>query len=118
MYDKNNIFAKIISGEVAAEKLYEDEKIIAIHDKNPAAPVHILIIPKQAYIDFADFIANAPAADVSHYYQTISKIASLQGVDEYRLITNKGKKAGQSVFHFHTHLIGGKSITELIDSGL
>lgn len=118
MYDNNNIFAKIINGQVPAEKLYEDEKVIAIQDKNPAAPIHILIMPKQGYIDFDDFITKAPASDVLHYYQTIPKIASLQGAEEYRLITNNGKKAGQSVFHFHTHLISGKSITELIDSGL
>src|SRR4051812_20350782 len=115
MYDQNNIFAKIIRDEIVAEKLFEDDKVIAIHDKNPAAPIHILIIPKQGYIDFSDFITNASEVDIIHYYKTITKIAKLIGVEEYRLITNKGKKSGQSVFHFHTHLISGKSITELID---
>jgi diadenosine tetraphosphate (Ap4A) HIT family hydrolase len=118
MYDQNNIFAKIIRGQVAVTKLYEDDQIIAINDKNPVAPIHILIIPKKNYIDFADFISRADSAEISNYYKAIDKIASLCATDQYRLITNKGEKAGQSVFHFHTHLISGKTITTLIDSGL
>lgn len=113
-YDSNNIFAKIISGEIPAKKIYEDEHVIAINDINPVAPVHILVIPKGSYLDFADFTNNASADEVAHYFKTINKIAKEQGLEEYRLISNKGAQSGQSVFHFHTHIIGGAKISGLI----
>lgn len=115
MYDNDNVFAKIIDGRIKAEKLYDDEYLIAIKDVNPVAPVHILVIPKGRYIDFADFIANASKDEVVHYYKMIAKIASDAGASEYRLINNKGKSAGQSVFHFHTHIISGNHRSGLID---
>jgi diadenosine tetraphosphate (Ap4A) HIT family hydrolase len=118
MYDKNNIFAKIISGDIAAEKLYEDDKILAIKDINPAADIHILVVPKEPYIDFADFISRASQEDISHYFKTVEKIAKESGSEDYRLITNKGEAAGQSVFHFHTHILSGLSNNELIDKNL
>lgn len=114
-YDNNNIFAKMISGEVAVEKIYEDEFVIAINDINPVAPTHILVIPKGQYKDFADFTNNASAQEVLHYFKAISTITKEQDLDEYRLISNKGEKAGQSVFHFHTHIVGGLKINGLID---
>lgn len=118
MYNKENIFAKIIDGAIPTEKLYEDEMLIAIRDINPAAPVHILVIPKGEFIDFADFVANASRELIAHYYQTIAKIAKEHNAGDYRLVTNRGKGAGQSVFHFHTHIIGGREIKGLIDNGL
>ena len=117
-YDKDNIFAKMISGEVPVEKVHEDEFLIAINDINPAAPVHVLVIPKNAYIDFADFTANAPADEITHYFKTVAKIAAEQGLTDYRLVANKGAGSGQSVFHFHMHVIGGRTISGLIDKGL
>lgn len=118
MYDKNNIFAKIISGDIPAEKLYEDDKILAIKDINPAAPIHILVIPKKHYIDFADFVSNSSDEDVSYYFKTIEKIAKDNGTEDYRLVTNNGEAAGQSVFHFHTHILSGITNNELIDKNL
>ena len=118
MYNKNNIFAKIISGDIPADKLYEDDKILAIKDITPAAPIHILVIPKEHYIDFADFISRASKEDISHYFKTIDKIAKENGIEDYRLITNKGEAAGQSVFHFHTHILSGLTNKELIDKNL
>lgn len=116
MYDENNIFAKIISGEIASDKIYEDDYVIAINDINPVAPVHMLVIPKKPYADFADFISRADKDEISHYFSSIRNIAENQGLEEYRLVSNKGSSAGQSVFHFHTHIIGGKTIHGLIDS--
>jgi len=118
MYDKNNIFAKIISGDIPAEKIYEDDKILAIKDINLAAPIHILVVPKEHYIDFADFISQASNEDISHYFKTIEKIAKENGAENYRLITNRGEAAGQSVFHFHTHILSDFTNKELIDKNL
>lgn len=118
MYDKNNIFAKIISGDIPAEKLYEDEKVVAIKDINPAAPIHILVIPKGNYVDFADFVANSAPEDIVYYFKIIEKIAKENGAENYRLVSNKGAAAGQSVFHFHTHILSGSSNSNLIDKNL
>lgn len=114
-YDSNNIFAKMISREVPVEKIYEDDTLIAINDINPVAPAHILVIPKGSYADFADFTNSASAEEVAHYFKTIAVIAKDQGLEQYRLISNKGAESGQSVFHFHTHIIGGTKISGLID---
>jgi histidine triad (HIT) family protein len=118
MYDSNNVFGKIISGAINAEKLYEDDKLIAIKDINPVAPVHILVLPKDPYIDFSDFVTKANAQDVTHYFKTVARIAKEQGAENYRLVSNKGAEAGQSVFHFHTHIIGGLEDLNLINKGL
>jgi histidine triad (HIT) family protein len=118
MYNQNNVFSKIIKGEIPTQKLYEDDKLIAIEDINPAAPVHILVIPKGSYADFSDFVEKASCEDISHYFKTVKKIADQSGVKNYRLVSNKGKSAGQSVFHFHTHILGGKFNDHLIDRNL
>lgn len=118
MYDKNNIFAKIISGEVSAEKLYEDNKLLVIKDINPAAPIHLLVIPKGNYTDFADFTANASAEEVAHYFRKIATIAKENGANEYRIVSNKGAASGQSVFHFHTHILSGSVNKDLINKNL
>ena len=118
MYNKNNIFAKIISGEIPAEKLYEDEMVIAIKDINPAAPIHILVMPKGEYTDFTDFVEKASLAETTHYFKTIAKIAKDNGANEYRTVSNKGTSSGQSVFHFHTHILSGSKNINLVDKNL
>jgi diadenosine tetraphosphate (Ap4A) HIT family hydrolase len=118
MYDQNNIFAKITRGEIESTKLYEDDILIAIKDLNPAAPIHILVIPKGRYMDFSDFVENAPEENVSHYFKTIAKIAKENGAEEYRIVSNKGNSEGQSVFHFHTHILSGSKNINLIDKDL
>lgn len=118
MYDKNNIFAKIINGDIPAEKLYEDNKVIAIKDINAAAPIHILVLPKGEYTDFADFVANSTPEDIAHYFKTVEKIARENGAENYRLVSNKGTTAGQSIFHFHTHILSGSKNNNLIDKNL
>ena len=115
MYNKDNIFAKIIKGQLPAKKVYEDDKILALHDIHPVAPTHILVLPKGEYIDFTDFIMKASSEDVQHYFNKIAEIIKELGLEEnsYRLVTNKGSQSGQSVFHFHTHIISGRRLTEL-----
>jgi histidine triad (HIT) family protein len=118
MYNKNNIFARIISGDIPGEKLYEDDKTIAIKDINPVAAIHILVIPKGEYIDFADFVSNSSTEDVANYFKTIAKIAEESGAKNYRIVSNKGKDSGQSVFHFHTHILSGTTNNDLFDKNL
>lgn len=114
MYNKENIFAKIIRGDVPADKIYEDEHLIAIKDAHPVAPIHILVIPKKEYTDFHDFSKKADSSEISHYFKKISEIAENNGAFEYRLVSNNGASSGQTVFHFHTHIIGGSKFSKLI----
>lgn len=114
-YDVNNIFAKMISGDVPVEKIYEDDHVIAINDINPVAPIHILVIPKGSYVDFTDFTDNATENELISYFKAIANITKEQGAKSYRLISNKGVESGQSVFHFHTHIISGTKISGLVD---
>ena len=116
VYDKNNIFAKIIRGEIPAKKVYEDEKVLAFNDIQPAAPVHILVVTKGEYVSFNDFVQKAKAEEVKGFFARIQKIAEEQGLDKngYRIITNHGSDASQSVFHFHVHIIGGRPLGALI----
>ncbi|MDX2050171.1 MAG: HIT domain-containing protein [Rickettsiaceae bacterium] len=113
-YDKSNIFAKIIKGEIKAEIVYEDDLVVAFKDIAPVAPVHIIVIPKGEYSDFSDFISKASSIDVALYFQKIHAIARSLNVSDYRIISNCGKLSGQTIFHFHTHIISGKKINNLI----
>jgi len=110
MYDKNNIFAQIISGKLSSKKIYEDDKILAFHDVNPSAKIHILVVPKGEYMDYTDFITKAPNDEIKNYFAKILEIIKDLGLDEagYSLVTNKGISAGQTVFHFHTHIMSGE----------
>ncbi len=115
MYNQNNIFAKIIRGEIPADKVYEDENILAFNDIAPVAPTHVIVIPKGEYQDFADFINKSESEEIQNFFQKVADIADKLGVaGEYRLVTNIGSRAGQSVFHFHMHIIGGVKLEGLI----
>lgn len=115
-YDKNNIFARIIRGEIPGKKIYEDEFVLAIEDIAPAAPVHVLVMPKGDYVSFDDFTIHAEPEIVTHFFKTITVIAKQLKVNEngYRLIANHGRNASQSVPHFHVHLIGGRALGGLL----
>lgn len=115
-YDKNNIFARIIRGEIPGKKIYEDKFVLAIEDIQPAAPVHILVMPKGEYVSFDDFCTLADASTTAHFFRVIAIIAKKMNIHEngYRLITNHGKDASQSVPHFHVHLLGGKALGGLL----
>lgn len=115
-YDSNNIFARIMRGEIPSKKLYEDEHVFAMSDIAPAAPVHALVLPKGEYVSFDDFASKASPETVAHFFATIPKIARQLGVEEtgYRLIMNHGKNASQSVPHYHVHILGGKPLGALL----
>lgn len=104
------IFGKIINGELPSVKVYESDRVLAIKDVSPKAPVHILIMPKKEYKSLQDI----PEKDLSIVVEIIAaaqKIAKEMGIeDNYRFLTNNGSRAGQSVFHLHFHLIGGKEL--------
>jgi diadenosine tetraphosphate (Ap4A) HIT family hydrolase len=118
-YDKNNIFARIIRGEMQAKKIYEDEFVLAIEDIAPAAPSHVLIMPKGNYSSFDDFSTHADPKTVAHFFKTVASIAEKLKLQEsgYRLITNHGADASQSVAHFHVHLLGGRALGGLLPGG-
>ena len=117
-YDKNNIFAKIIRGEIPANKVYEDEKILAFHDISKAAPTHVLVIPKGEYIDFIDFTSKASVEEISYFFKKVGEISKLLKADNsgFRLITNNGSDAHQTVAHFHLHVLAGKKLGSLLSS--
>ena len=114
MYDKENIFAKIIREEILSSKIYEDEYLIAINDINPVAPIHILVIAKGEYRDFNEFTQKAKPEELAHYFKKIADLAKNHGAFEYRVISNIGSESGQTIFHFHTHIISGASFNRLI----
>lgn len=103
------IFCKIVAGEIPSKKVYEDDRVLAFYDVQPAAPVHILVIPK-AHLSGCRDITPENSAVVAHIFEVIAKIAAEQGLTDYRVITNNGKSAGQSVFHLHFHILGGKTL--------
>lgn len=115
-YQPDNIFAQILRGEIPAKKVYEDEQVLAFHDASPAAPVHILVIPKQEVTSFDDFVRACAPEVVAGFFQRVQKIAAQEGLVQagYRLITNHGNHASQSVPHFHVHLLGGKPLGGLL----
>lgn len=115
-YDKNNIFAKILRGEIPNNTVYEDEYVLAFHDIAGAAPVHVLIIPKGEYSSFHDFVEMAKADVVAAFFNRVQLVADKLGLtaDGYRLITNHGHNGSQSVPHFHVHLLGGKQLGGLL----
>lgn len=115
-YDTNNIFAKILRGEIPCNKVYEDEFALAFHDIAPAAPVHVLVVPKGDFISFDDFVRKADARMQVGYFQAVQHVTEQLGVSEsgYRLISNHGAQAGQTVCHFHLHILGGTSLGALL----
>lgn len=115
-YDSANIFAKILRDEIPSNRVYEDEHVVAFHDVSPAAPVHVLVIPRGEYVSFEDFSANASTDTVTHFFQTVRHIAAdvLKLGNGYRLITNIGEDGSQSVPHFHVHILAGKQLGGLL----
>lgn len=117
-YDPNNIFAKIIRGEIPSKKIYEDEMLLAFHDISKAAPTHALVVPKGEYKNFPDFVSKASKDEIVHFFKKSAEVAALLGADEsgYRLISNIGSNAHQTVPHFHLHILAGKKMGPLISS--
>jgi histidine triad (HIT) family protein len=115
-YDNNNIFARLLRGEIPAKKVYEDEHVLAFHDIRPVAPVHVLVIPKGAYESLDDFSAKAGPAEQAALMKAIGHVARLSGVAEsgYRVIANTGVNGHQEVPHLHFHVLGGRPLGRMV----
>lgn len=115
-YDESNIFARILRGEIPSEPVYEDAHALAFHDINPAAPVHILVIPKGAYVSWDDFSERASAEEIAGFVRAVGKVARDQGLVEpgYRLLANAGLNSGQEVPHLHVHIFGGRPLGPML----
>jgi diadenosine tetraphosphate (Ap4A) HIT family hydrolase len=108
-YDDTNIFARILRGELPCNKVYEDDHVLAFHDIRPLAPVHILVIPRGAYVSWDDFSERAGADEIAGFVRAVGRIARDQDLvaPGYRLLANVGVNGGQEVPHLHVHLFGG-----------
>jgi histidine triad (HIT) family protein len=115
-YDHGNIFARILRGEIPAKRVYEDEHALALHDISPQAPVHVLVVPKGAYVSWDDFSARASDAEIAGFVRAVGHVArSLDLVAPgYRLLANIGADAGQEVPHLHVHLFGGRLLGPML----
>lgn len=115
-YDDQNIFAKILRGEIPCRKIYEDEWALAFHDINPQAPVHVLVIPKGHYVSWDDFSALGSDAEITGFVRAVGAVARDLGLVEpgYRLLANIGIDSHQEVPHLHVHLFGGKPLGPML----
>lgn len=115
-YDKDNIFARILRGEIPCKRVHETEHALAFHDINPQAPVHVLVIPKGPYRSWADFSAQADDAEIAGFVRAVGEVARLLELEApgYRLLANAGLNAHQEVPHLHVHLFGGKPLGPML----
>lgn len=115
-YDDSNIFARILRGELPCKKVHEDEFALAFHDINPQAPVHLLVIPKGAYVSWDDFTAKASDAEVAGFMRAVGQVAREAGLvtPGYRLLANTGGHGHQEVPHLHVHVFGGRQFREMV----
>ena len=115
-YDDGNIFARILRGELPCNKVFEDEHALAFHDINPLAPVHILVIPKGAYVSWDDFSERASDSEMAGFVRAVGHVARQAGMvtQGYRLLANTGKRAGQEVAHLHVHIFGGEPLGPML----
>ena len=119
-YDKNNIFAKILRGEIPCKKIYEDKYVLAFYDIKPQKKVHALVIPKGEYVNLDDFSSKAPEKEISGLIKGISVVAEKIGVSErvkgggYRSLVNIGENGGQEVPHLHFYILGGEKVGKMV----
>ncbi|HUC10639.1 MAG TPA: histidine triad nucleotide-binding protein [Stellaceae bacterium] len=118
-YDRNNVFARILRGELPCNKVYEDEHVLAFRDINPLAPTHILVIPKGEYVSLADFSEKAGDAEMAALVRALGLVARQEGVAEsgYRILANHGPASHQEVPHFHVHIFGGRDLGAMLSRG-
>lgn len=115
-YDRDNVFARILRGEIPAKKVYEDDCALAFHDITPKAPVHVLVIPKGEYETLHEFGAKAPTDVVAGFWKAVAAVVDKLGVagSGYRTIINTGPDGGQEVGHMHLHILGGRPIGRMV----
>ena len=115
-YDKNNIFAKILRGEIPCKKVYENNYVLAFHDIDPQKKLHVSVIPKGEYVDFDDFNNKATEKEIIELNKAITHVANLIGANDkgYRTLTNIGSDGGQEVPHLHYHIFAGEKIVKMV----
>ena len=115
-YDDQNIFAKILRGEIPSKRVYEDEHAIAFLDINPQAPTHILVIPRGAYVSWDDFSARGSDSEIAGFVRAVGEVARSAGLvaPGYRLLANTGTESGQEVPHLHVHVFAGKPLGPML----
>ena len=119
-YDQNNIFAKILRGEIPCDKIYESDHALAFKDIHPQAKVHVLVIPKGAYVNMDDFSQNASSEEITGLIRALGEVAKIIGVSQYssgkgyRYIGNNGPDGGQEVPHLHFHIVGGEPLGRMV----
>ena len=115
-YDKNNIFAKILRGEIPCKKVFEDEHTFSFEDINPQADVHILVIPKGEYTDWSDFSTRASSIEIEAFCKAIAHVAFIREISHsgYRVISNIGNNGNQEVPHLHMHVLGGRQLGPIL----
>ncbi len=115
-YDEDNIFARILRGEIPSKRVHEDEWSLAFHDINPQAPVHVLVIPKGKWRSWADFSAQASDAEIAGFIRAVGTVAKSLGLETpgYRLLANAGLDAHQEVPHLHVHIFGGRPLGAML----
>jgi len=115
-YDEHNVFAKILRREIPSKTVFEDEWALAFHDINPQAPIHILVIPKGAYVSWDDFSAQASAEEIAGFVRAVGHVARENGLvaPGYRLLANTGLNSHQEVPHLHVHLFGGRPLGPML----
>lgn len=115
-YDDDNIFARILRGELPCDKVYEDDVALAFNDIAPQAPVHVLVIPKGRWVSHDDFSAGASDAEVAGFWRAVGTVARSVGADAsgYRLLANHGPDSHQEVPHFHVHILAGRPLGPML----
>lgn len=115
-YDPSNVFARILRGEIPCKKVLETPHALAFHDINPAAPVHVLVIPKGAYASYADFATQASEAEIIDFTRAVAAVVAEMGLGDtgYRLIANAGADSNMEVPHLHVHVLGGTNLGPLL----
>ena len=115
-YDDSNIFARILRGEIPCDKVYEDDYALAFRDIAPQTPIHVLVIPKGAYVSADDYSEKASDAEIAGFFRALGKVARDLGAVEpgYRILANHGRDAHQEVPHFHMHVFAGKDLGRMI----
>ena len=115
-YDDDNILARVLRGELPSDKVLETEHSLAIHDINPLAPIHVLVMPKGRYVSWDDFAAGAGEAEIADFVRAVGEVGRMTGASAqgYRLLANMGKRGGQEIGHLHVHLFGGAPLGAML----
>jgi histidine triad (HIT) family protein len=116
-YDRDNIFARILRGEIPCKRVYEDDYALALHDINPLAPVHVLVIPKGVYVSMDDFTSQASTEAIAGFFRAVGETARQLGLPAsgYRFLANTGAHGHQEVPHFHVHIFGGAPLGRMLN---